>query len=51
MDGKFIPIMMTAAAVVVYILLSCEGTGCDVPPVGQESGTLFEQFLDMWELG
>lgn len=40
--------MMTAAAVVVYILLSCEG-GCDVPPV--EQGTLFEQFLDMWELG
>jgi hypothetical protein len=49
MDGKFIPIMMTAAAVVVYILLSCEG-GCDVPPV-EQSGTLFEQFLDMWEIG
>jgi hypothetical protein len=51
MNGKFIQVMMTAAAVVVYILLSCEGTGCDAPSVGQQGGTLFDQFMNLWEIG
>jgi hypothetical protein len=50
MNGKFMPIMMTAAAGVVYILLSCEG-GCDAPSVERQGGTLFDQFMNLWEIG
>jgi hypothetical protein len=50
MNGKCM-LVAGAAAVVIYILLSCEGAGCDaVPPVDQP-GTLFDQFMGLWELG
>jgi hypothetical protein len=50
MNGKCM-LVAGAAAVVIYILLSCEGAGCEpVPPV-EQTGSLFDQFLNLWELG